>query len=308
VEKTSSEKEEMIAPPPSEINKEIHAIRETKDRKEESSSTPLFDFEEKFPPTPKPKAKKVKKEEDEIETIPDMKKGLHGALADGQSSSEIFPKEIKTEVSRSEKIQIRIPNLSYRNISIIVLILIGGYLLWSIYSHLSPKKSGTNAPPSKEAIRPVPSRPATAAKPVSPPIEPKIAHPPSPPSTPVTLKTPVSDGKEIENIKSLFENIRQANLRKDIDLFISCYSAGFKDREGKKREILKNWENFTYINLSYTLKEHSISGDTAGVKIAWVILFSSKAGGPTQESKTLLDVTLNREPDGWKIKDIKTAS
>ncbi len=305
VENTSSEKEEMKAPPPLEINKESPPIQKSKDKKEELRSTPLFDFEEKFPPKPTPK---VKKGEPETESLSDMEKTLHEVLRDEQSSPDILPGKTKGEISRSEKIQIKVPSLSFQKIGMIIVILIGGYFIWSIYSHFTPKKPNINVPPSKESTKLPSPRPVTPAKPAAPPIEPKIAPPPSPPPVPTPLKTPVSDGKEIENIKSLFENIREANLKKNIDLFISCYSADFKDRDGKKRETLKNWENFTYTNLSYTLRKHSISGDTAGVIIEWVIRFSPKAGGKPQESKTVLDVTLNREADGWKIKNIKPIS
>ena len=286
----------MKAEPSSEINEETRVIQETKD----------------IHPLPIPKAEKG---QPETESIVKMGKHLHQVTTDEQGSSEIFPKQIKREVSRSGKIQIRVPNLSYRYISIIILILIGGYLLWSFYFHVALKKPDTNASPSKEDIGLLPSRPTTSAKSMTPPMEPKpvtgetlekeIAVSPSTPSIPTTSKTSVSDREEIENITKLFENIRRANLKKDIDLFMSCYSAGFKDQEGKKRETLKNWENFTYINLSYNLKEHTISGDTAGIRVEWVIHFYPKEGNQPQESKTVLDVTLNREPDGWKIKNIK---
>ena len=44
---------------------------------------------------------------------------------------------------------------------------------------------------------------------------------------------PASQGEEqeIERIKALLENIRTANLQKNIDLFMSCYALDFKDRE-----------------------------------------------------------------------------
>jgi len=288
-------------------------------------STPLFDFEEKFPPTPKPKVKKVEKEETETESISDMEKTLHEVLRDEQSSPDILPGKTKGEISRSEKIQIKVPSLSFQKIGLIIVILIGGYFIWSIYSHFTPKKPDANVPPSKESTNLLSPRPATPTKPLTPLIEPKVADDKkldkkpsiseketivSPPthSPPIVSKTSLSSEKEIEHIKKLFENIREANLKKNVDLFMSCYSVTFKDREGKKRETLKNWENFTYINLSYTLREHSISGDTAGVIIEWVIRFSPKAGGKPQESKTVLDVTLNKEPDGWKIKNIKPIS
>lgn len=327
VEKTSSEKEELEAFPQPKTDKEIPPVEEPKAGKVEIETSNLFDFEEKFPtaPPPKPKAaperrsspppprrepepvKRVKREEPEPEFLEEMKKGHPEPSTDEPDSPDLSSGERRKEPRRSEKIQIRIPSLTYQKIGFIVVIIIGGYLLWSAYSHFTPKKSAPSKPIPKKVVSSLPSRPAAPTEPAARP-EPKITHPPSPPPAPVVPKTPASDDKEIENIKNLLENIRQANLRKNIDLFMSCYSAGFKDREGKKKETLRNWENFTYINLSYTLREHSISADTAGAKVAWVVVYSSKGGGPTQQSETVLDVTLNKEPGGWKIKNIKPTS
>jgi hypothetical protein len=310
VEKTSFEQEQEGVPPPPEVNRETPAFQETSDKKEELSSTLFFDFEEEnFPPAP---TLKVEKREPETKPTVKKEKNLYEVTPDGQSSSGIFPRETKKEINHSGKIEIRIPSLSYRNVSIIILILIGGYLVWSIYSsYVSPKQPDTMASPSTETISHLPSGPTASTGPMKPPMEPKIVdHNKLEKETavfPTTIKTPASlDGKEIENIKNLFENIRQANLKKNIDLFMSCYSAGFKDQEEKKRETLKNWEHFTYINLSYNLKEQTISGDTAGIRVEWFIRFYHQAGNQPQESRTVLDVTLNRESDGWKIKNIKT--
>jgi len=325
IEKTSSEKEELKTSPQPEIKKETLSVQKTKGRKDEPKVVHPSETKKKPPPTPTPK---VKKEETEKKSISDMEKTHHEALTDEQSSSDISSRETKREVSRpsrQKETHIRIPALSFQRIGIIIVILIGGYLIWSIYSHYTTKKPDTNVPPSKETASLLPSPPATSTKPRAPLKEPKIANneksekkppvsekgssvSPSVSSIPIVSKTSLSDEKEIENIKNLFENIRQANLQKNIDLFLSCYSMAFKDREGKKKETIKNFENFNYINLSYNMKKHSISGDTAVVRIEWLIQFSPKAGGQTQKSKILLDVNLNKESGGWKIKNIKTIS
>ena len=322
IEKTSSEKEELKTSPQPEIKKETLSVQKAKGRKDEPKVVHPSETKKKPPPIPTPK---VKKEETEKKSISDMEKTHHEALTDEQSSSDRFPSETKREVSRPKETQIRIPSLSFQKVSILIVILIGVYLLWSIYSYFTAKKPGTGAPPSKETASLLPSRSATPTKPPAPVTVPKITHnkeeeksspisekgssvSPSVSSIPIVSKTPVSDEKEIENIKNLFENIRQANLQKNIDLFLSCYSMAFKDREGKKKETIKNFENFNYINLSYNMKKHSISGDTAVVRIEWLIQFSPKAGGQTQKSKILLDVNLNKESGGWKIKNIKTIS
>jgi DNA-directed RNA polymerase subunit M/transcription elongation factor TFIIS len=118
----------------------------------------------------------------------------------------------------------------------------------------------------------------------------------------------VPSGQEGEKIGSLFENIRQANLQKNIELFVSCFSRDFSGMEGKRRETLKMWENYNYLNLSYHLKKQAVSGDTANVTLEWLVRTSQKTGGPPQEGRTVLEVTLKREEGLWKIKEIKPLS
>jgi ketosteroid isomerase-like protein len=161
--------------------------------------------------------------------------------------------------------------------AIILLIIAGGYFFWQ-------KPSSSSEPTLKAAV--------TSPSP-----------PPSPQSPPA-----VTEEQEVEKIKSLFENIKQANLKKNINLFMSCYSRDFNDREGKRLDALDTWGFYNYNDLSYDLKEQTISGDTANVKLEWMIRVSKKVGGKREEKRTLQDVTLKREDGSWKIKEIKTAS
>ena len=114
--------------------------------------------------------------------------------------------------------------------------------------------------------------------------------------------------QELEKISSLFENIRQANLQKNIDLFMSCFSRDFNGTEGKRKDTLKMWETFNYHDLSYDLKKQTISGDTADVRLEWLVRTSEKVSGKPHDGKTVLDVTLKREDGQWKIKEIRPVS
>ena len=160
---------------------------------------------------------------------------------------------------------------------ILLLIIAGGYFLWQ-------KRSLSSEPSSKAVVTS-----------------------PSPPPSPQSPRT-VGKDQEVEKIKSLFENIRQANLKKNIDLFMSCYSRDFNDREGKRLDALETWGFFNYHDLSYDLKEQTISGDTANVRLEWLIRISKKVGGQREDKRTLQDVTLKKEDGSWKIREIKTAS
>jgi RNA polymerase subunit RPABC4/transcription elongation factor Spt4 len=119
---------------------------------------------------------------------------------------------------------------------------------------------------------------------------------------------PATEPEEAEKIKSLFETIKEANLQKNIDLFMSCYSKNFKDKRMKRLDTLENWNNFQYLELSYELKEQRVSGNTADVKVEWLMKVTLRETQETEVSRTLLDVTLKREEDRWKIKEIKPVS
>jgi len=155
----------------------------------------------------------------------------------------------------------------------ILLMVLGGFTLWKKYLQ--------------------PSRPASTEIPSS------IAAPLLPSSSNKT--------HEVEKIKSLLEDIKQANLRKDIHLFMSCYSLDFIDRNGKRLATLESWKAFDYLDLSYDLKRQTISEDTADIRVEWVIDISEKIGRAPQKSKAVLDVLLRREEGHWKIKEIKSA-
>jgi len=114
--------------------------------------------------------------------------------------------------------------------------------------------------------------------------------------------------QEIETIKALLENIRQANLQKNIDLFMSCYALDFKDRESKKRSTLENWKKLHYLDLSYNVKNQILSGDTADIEVEWWIKTSRDKNGPPQEGVTVINASLKKEEGAWRIKETRTPS
>jgi len=136
-------------------------------------------------------------------------------------------------------------------------------------------------------------------------------------SNPIAQKEPSAKGRlparspkvrEDEKIKSLLETIRRANLEKKIDLFMSCYAAGFKDKSEKKLAILENWNDFDYLDLSYDVKRLTVTARAAQVRVEWLINLSPKHGGPPEKTRSVLDVSLTKEDGHWKIEEIKPVS
>ncbi len=300
VEQTHSAKGEEPPPPfPHEMEKEEPSL---------SSATEAERKESEARPTPEAEKKTMQKQ------VPP------------QRSLNRLPRDRMREVNSSKRKGKRLLHLSREAASILILIGTAAYLCWSIYSNFVVKQPEASTALSKEGGTPVfPSSSATvrSTPPVteiqeenrrqaveSPPVsqEGTAAAPQTASPAPSSSPPPVTDVPEVEDIKNLLKNIQQGNLRKDIDLFMSCYSPAFKGREGKRKETLENWEHFNYFSLSYDLKNPSISGQIARGRVEWRITFTPKAGGRTQESQTVLDVTFKREEDGWKITEVKPVS
>lgn len=159
----------------------------------------------------------------------------------------------------------------------ILILLVGGYFLWQ------------RGPQSSSAI------PQKTAAPSS-----TLSSSPNQPA--------VTESQEMERIKALFENIRQANLQKDINLFMSCYSLDYRDRKAKRTATLETWKQFDYLDLFYKLKNQKISAHTANARVEWRIRISQKSGGKPQESRAALDVKLKKEDGRWKIIETEPVS
>jgi hypothetical protein len=206
-------------------------------------------------------------------------------MPDQQTSKRTVDEQIK-KGRFVRKIKKDYPRIFLNWSGIAIICIAAGYLLWSTYSHVVTKKPDSNAiPPSKEK--------ASSPAPTSSVIPPSSALP--------------TEVEEIEKIRNLLENVRKANLVKDIDLFLLCYSNDFKDREGKKKSTLESWENFNFLDLTYDLVTHSVSGNAVKARVAWLVRFSPKSGGQPQESKTTLDVIFKKEDAIWKIGEIKSS-
>jgi ketosteroid isomerase-like protein len=202
--------------------------------------------------------------------------------------------------------------------SILIMVLAGGYLLYSVYSYFTKSKPAEpRAPISREVAVQIPPRPASqtpSAALAGEPGESKNAEAPAPlprEATPVPSSLPEPskpsspEAQEAGRIKTLLENVRQSNLKKDIELFVSCYASDFENMEVRRRATLAYWEKFNYLDLAYDVRDLSISVETAKARVEWLIKTSSKGGGQYQENKSVLDVAFKKEDGRWRIKEVK---
>jgi hypothetical protein len=229
-------------------------------------------------PGPPPLSLSQDKTDEDLDRLPGKK------TAEGRTERKVI-------VPRKKKINLR--RLPLEALSILILVIAGGYLLWSFYSHVIAKKPKAASSLSKTSGEPVKTEALTPG--------PAVASSDPLPS----VQSPPAESQEIEEIKSLLETIRKANLEKDIDLFMSCYGPEFKGREGKRKDVLETWKNFNYLDLSFNLTKESVAGATAQARVEWVSKTSSTKRGTPQESRSLLDVSFQKEENKWRIKATK---
>jgi ketosteroid isomerase-like protein len=268
---TEVEKKESKAAYPSEVKEEFPPVQSPKKppgetRKEESK--PIY----------KPEAKKEKFKPDQS---PDIEREAPPVRTSEKPFLKKLPEDMEKKLSLPRKKTKDILRSPLGALSIGILLVAGIYAFWSFYSYHTTKPTGPSMPVSEEAA----SHTATVAEPQE--------KAPSP-----------SETWELEKIKDLLEKIRRAHLQKNIDLFMSCYSTDFKDREKKERATVKSWENFNYLALSYELERHTISGDTANIRVEWLMKLASRRGGQARESRSVLEAILKKEDNDWKIKEI----
>jgi len=278
---------------------------------EESKSSDTAEVEkEELHSAHSPEVKKEKLKTDDSPEInkpplrptysPDVKKTPPQVQTSEKRATEEPFEDIEKKGNLQGKGKKKTPRLILEGLSVVILIAIGVFFLWSMYSHFFTHRSPPSASSSGSVI------PSTTSPPASPTAmvgETQEGEKKQPEESSIT-----NESGEVEGIKDLLEKVRQANLQKNIDLFMSCYSTDFKDREGKRRATLESWKKFDYLDLSYDLKEHSISTDTAQAYVEWLMRISPKIGGKPQESKTVLDVTLKREDGSWRIKETRLVS
>jgi hypothetical protein len=234
-----------------------------------------------------------------------------------QSVAKKSKENLHKRVSFLDKLKKDYRRLGIEVGGIMIMVVAGGWLLLSVYSYFTkPKPPEPRAAVSKEVAVLIPPRPASLPPPVTTAVESRESKkegpaplsnqaPPAPSSLPEPSRTPPAEAQEAGNIKNLLENVRQSNLRKDIDLFISCYASDFENMDGRKKSTIAYWEKFNYLDLSYDVRNLSISVETAKARVEWVIKTSLKGGGQYQENKSVLDVAFKKENGKWKIREVK---
>ena len=128
----------------------------------------------------------------------------------------------------------------------------------------------------------------------------------SPSSTGVVSK--VADvGKEMiteKDIVNLLQDIKEANLRKDLRLWESRYSKQYLELPGKKASVVEQWKNFDYQSLDYKVDGITLGPDTARANILWHMELSSRKSKAKKSLSQNLSAVFLMEDGKLKIRSV----
>ncbi len=210
-----------------------------------------------------------------------------------EKSSEIeLPEDKKRKAAKLEKPKKSFFHSLHGILSIILLLMVAAYFL--INNFLTGERGGTQIPSSRKTIALPEKESSTISK------EPLPAVPSS--ALPVVLLP-----QEIQKLLDVLEDIRQANLKKNIGLLMSCYASDYEGLEERRRTALQSWEKYNYLDLDYVLKVESISINAATARVEWKIRSIPIAGGQPEEGKSVLKVVFQKEKNKWKIREVSPA-
>lgn len=129
----------------------------------------------------------------------------------------------------------------------------------------------------------------------------QIGKAPTPTKQSSSIPAATSEGE----IKKVFEAIKQANITKDINLFLSCYSTVFPNLEEKKEKTIRTWKDMDITSLNFMIRDLIAHQNITEVTIDWQITARSTDSGQTETFNTTNNVVLQKEGDQWKIVNLK---
>jgi uncharacterized Zn finger protein (UPF0148 family) len=156
---------------------------------------------------------------------------------------------------------------------------------------------GTSTPPEHKAVPPAATAPAPVPAPAVTPAPPA----PAPPAK-------EAPGELKDQLGEVLNNLRDAQLNKDILKFMSVYSLTFPELDQKRATTLKSWENYDYTNLVFTInKVQVIDPNNAIAQVTWYIDTRNRRNQELASVSQSYEVRFAKEMGHWRIRSLEEA-
>ena len=148
-------------------------------------------------------------------------------------------------------------------------------------------------PPAPKVEAPAPAPPAATATPTAP-------------ATPAPEPAPSAEAILKEQLQKELSILREAQLRKDIVLFMSVYSLTYPELDEKRASTLKAWGRYDFNNLVFTVdKIQPIDPDNAIAEVTWYMDTKNLRTQELSSSSQIFQVRFAKEQGKWRIRSLE---
>jgi len=127
---------------------------------------------------------------------------------------------------------------------------------------------------------------------------------PAPPSLKVIHVSPGVPAQE--DLITLLNQIREAQLKKNIHLFMEAYSQDFPDLGQKREKTLTIWKRYTYLDSQFKLTDpQQETGSTILAKVTWDIKAQDQKTGTIRIITKSYYVTFSKQSGKWLVQNLK---
>lgn len=129
---------------------------------------------------------------------------------------------------------------------------------------------------------------------------------PSPATT--ALQTPTPPGRTAAvrtQVEEVLNKLREANLQKDLLLYMSCFSYAFPHLDQKRQEILKTWDDFDFRRMVFSVNRLEMLGsDDVKAQVSCNVVYLNRRNQNLETAAYNYQIWFGKELGKWKIKDL----
>jgi len=143
-----------------------------------------------------------------------------------------------------------------------------------------------------------PSPPAPGVTPKAEAPAPPAPEPAAPPGAPTAALK--------DQLISVLSTLREAHLKKDINLYLSCYSKSFPDLDEKRQTTLAAWNAYDYTGVAFTLDEvQPVDADNVNARATWYIDAKNRRTQEMSIVKQVYKIKFTKESGKWLIQSLE---
>jgi hypothetical protein len=129
-----------------------------------------------------------------------------------------------------------------------------------------------------------------------------LVAPAVPPAHQSTKAVPIP---EWEEVKGILDQVREAQIKKDIGQFLQVYAPTFPNLDKKKESILKTWQKYDYLDMHFAIENiQKPDANTIVAKVTWDITLEDLASKKKSALKRDYTVYFSHVSGKWLIQDL----